>query len=193
MEDNRYAVFRSEAKQVVYKQLLNIDDVKDLNDHLIKMIDSDLVSTNIGTSLVSGKRVHIDVDLKSQDYKDLCINLKVTLRDYFPDLRLDPNARLYSQSYGSIKPHLDKNHDGVSNYTLLLYLTDNFDDGRLSIKMKRSFQEMQESEPNKFHKTFTFKPLRGYGIIFNKNLLHWASDIFSGIKNFLLIHFHSDF
>jgi hypothetical protein len=139
MENNIYGIFRSEAKQVVYKQLLNIDDVKNLNDHLIKMIDSDLVSTNIGTSLVSGKRVHIDVDLKSQYYKDLCINLKVTLRNYFPDLRLDPNARLYSQSYGSIKPHIDKNHDGMSNYTLLLYLTDDFDDGKLSIKMKRTF------------------------------------------------------
>lgn len=193
MEDDIYAVFKPEEKQIVYKQILNYDDVIMLNDYLVEMIDNDLVSTNTGTSLVSGIRVFIDINLRSEEYKDLCNNLVVVLSDYFPDLILDPNARLYSQSYGSIKPHTDKNHDNISNYTMLIYLRDDFDDGKLSIKTKRSNDEISEYENDKFHKVFTIKPIKGYGVIFNKSLLHWASEVYSGNKNFLLIHFYSNF
>lgn len=192
MEDNVYAIFKSE-EQIIYKQILNIDEAEIFNNYLVEMINNDLADKNIGTSLVNGVRMFVEINLKLENYNYLCDRLVIVLKDYFPDLRIDHHARLYSQSYGSIKPHTDKNHDGVSNYTMLIYLTDDFDDGKLSIKTKRTHDEISEYENNKFHKVFTIKPMIGYGIIFNKNLLHWASDVYQGNKNFLLIHFHSDF
>ena len=117
----------------------------------------------------------------------------MVLSDYFPDLRLDPNARFYSHQFGSVKPHKDGNHDGLCNYTLLIYLSDEFEGGKLSIKMKRSMEEMREAEPDKKHKVFTFNPMMGYGVVFSKDLLHWADELFEGEKNILLIHLYSKF
>ncbi len=98
-----------------------------------------------------------------------------------------------SHVHGNTRPHKDGNHDGVSNYTILLYLTDDFDDGKLSIKLKRSDAERLADEPHKYHKVFTIIPKKGYGVIFNKRLTHWANDIYEGHKNFIIIHVYSSF
>jgi len=74
-----------------------------------------------------------------------------------------------------------------------LYLTENFNDGKLSIKMKRTEDEKLEEEPDKHHKVFTFIPLIGCGVVFDKSLLHYAGEIIEGHKNFLLIHLASEF
>jgi hypothetical protein len=124
----------------------------------------------------------------------------IVLRDYFPDLEINSNARFYSHKYGKVRPHKDGNHDNICNYTLLLYLNDDFKDGKLSIKMKRRLEEIDDE---KKHKVFTLKPIKGYGVIFNKDcftrsafradLLHWAEEIWEGNKDFLLIHLFSKF
>jgi hypothetical protein len=86
--------------------------------------------------------------------------------------------------------HKYKSHDGLCNYTLIIYLTDDFDDGALSIKMKRTKEELK-IDPNMKHKVFTIKPIVGYGVIFNKELLHWASEVYMGSKNICIIHLYS--
>jgi hypothetical protein len=68
-------------------------------------------------------------------------------------------------------------------------LTDDFDDGKLSIKMKRTEEELQGSD--KLHKVFTIMPIVGYGVIFNKDLLHWASEVYTGSKNICIIHLYA--
>ena len=193
MEDNVFGVFRSDNAKIVYKQILNIDEVISLNDCLTQNINNNLTITNRGTSLVPGIRKHIDIDLKTSNHKYLCDRLNVVLSDYFPDITIDPNVRLYNQPYGSVKPHIDKSHDSKSNYAMLIYLTDNFNDGKLSIKIKRTPDEMVQYKNNEHDKIFTFRPMRGYGIIFDKNLLHYASEVYDNNKNFLLIHFYSCF
>jgi hypothetical protein len=119
--------------------------------------------------------------------------LYIVLRDYLPDAVISSDARFYNHQYGSVKPHTDGNRDGISCYTLLLYLQDKFEGGRLSIKMERSEKEQLISEPDKKHKVFIIEPKIGYGIIFKKNLIHWADEVVEGNKNFLLIHIYSIF
>lgn len=189
MEDQLNNVFKKEEKQILYKQILPDTECDEINSYLEC---NDLYKTHIGTSLVTGHRVFIDINLKELPYAFISDRLLATLSNYC-DLEIDPNARLYSHVYGGIKPHTDKSRDGFSTHTLLIYLTDNFDDGKLSIKTKRSVEEKLEYENNKHHKVFTFVPKKGYGILFDKNLLHWASEVYTGSKNFLLISLNCRF
>lgn len=189
MEDQTNSVFKKEEKQILYKQILPNHECDEINAYLE---NNNLHKTHIGTSLVTGNRVYIDINLKELPYTFICDRLVATLSNYC-NLEIDPNARLYSQIYGGIKPHTDKNRDGVSTHTLLIYLTDNFDDGKLSIKMKRSNEEKLECENDKHHKVFTFTPKKGYGILFDKDLLHWASEVYTGNKNFLLVSLYCQF
>lgn len=179
----------TETDKVIYKQILCDDEAKDYNNKFLEQMD--IYGFNTTMVLSTGHRQYIDINLK--DYEDITSRLFTVLRDYFPDLQVDHNARFYNHQYGSVKPHIDKCHDGISKYTLLLYLTENFDDGKLSIKMKRTDEEKLEDAPNKHHKVFTFTPLRGCGVIFDKSLLHYAGEIVEGHKNFLLIHLASKF
>ena len=168
---------------VIYKQILLEDEVLELNTYLMDRTHNQQIST-----LATGSRLYCDIDLDSHIITD---RLFIVLRDYFPDMKLDKNAKFYNHQYGAIKPHYDVNHDGVSTHTLLIYLTDDFEGGRLIIKTKRSDDErLLSSQPNHYHKVFTITPKIGYGVIFKKNHLHWADDCI-GNKNFLLIHMYS--
>ena len=187
--DNNFAIFKADSP-IVYKQILLPDEIELLNTYFMNQLNDN--NNNKSGGIATGRRLHVDVCLKSL-FVDICERLSIVLRDYFPDLQIDPNGRFYNHQYGGVKPHKDGCHDGKSNYTLLLYITEGFDDGRLSIKMKRTDDEIQQSEQDKFHKVFTFNQRKGYGVIFKKDLLHWANDNYVGDKNFLLIHLYSAF
>lgn len=178
--------FLSEEK-LFYKQILSIEEATDFNNLFVNLA----LQQNHNSNIVTGMRYHIDFNLKSQP--EFVERLVTVLKDYFADLEIDPNARFYSHQLGGVKPHTDSNHDNICNYTMLLYLTDTFDDGKLSVKTKRSEAERLLEEPNKYHKVFSFTPKQGYAVIFNKSLLHWANEIYEGQKNFLLIHLNSNF
>ena len=190
MEDEVHAVFKSEPNQVVYKQILTYFEAIELNE---LFLNSNSYWQDGAIKISTGLRPYIDVNLEDKDVKLVYDRLIIVLKDYFPDIKVSTDARFYNHQFGGTKPHKDGNRDGVSNYTLLLYLTDNFDDGKLSIKTKRSEEERLECNSDKFHKIFTITPKIGYGVIFNKNLTHWAADVLEGNKNFLLIHLYSDF
>ena len=189
MEDPVFAVFHRETSQVIYKSILTLVDVQEINALLVGRESG---WEDGATGLATGIRPFLGLDLE-KDLPDLIPHVKVVLRDYFPDLEVSTDARFYNHQLGSVKPHVDGNRDGKSNYTLLLYLGSDFEGGRLSIKMRRSNTELLESEPNKYHKVFTFEPLPGWGVIFHKSLLHWATEVIDGNKNFLLLHLHSEF
>jgi hypothetical protein len=187
MEDQHHGVFNSNTG-ILYKEILSIAKCDELNNRLNMEVNK--ANTSIVTNLVTGLRYHLDINIRDE-YPEICDRLYTLLDSYLADLRMDPNARLYSQAFGGIKPHRDINHDGISNYTLLIYLNDDFDDGKLSIKTKRTEEERLAFEPTKFHKVFTFRPIAGYGVIFDKNLLHYAADVNMGKKNLLIIHLYS--
>jgi hypothetical protein len=102
MEDNVYGVFNHEEKQIIYKQILEPDECKLLNDYLLSIIDNHLDTVNRG-NLVTGHRSYVDISLKN-DYSFIVEKLCTVLDNYFVNLRVDPNVRLYSQLYGSINP-----------------------------------------------------------------------------------------
>lgn len=170
-----------------YKQILSKEEATEFNNLFINMA----LQSNHNSNIVTGSRFYLDFNLKSQP--EFVDRLFIVLKDYFSDLIIDPNARFYSHQIGGIKPHTDSNHDNICNYTMLLYLTDDFDDGKLSIKTKRSEAEKLLEEPDKHHRVFTFTPKQGYAVIFSKSLLHWANNVYEGQKNFLLIHLNSNF
>lgn len=184
MEDGQYADFNSESG-IIYKQILNPDEISELSEYY----EGGVFQSN-GAGLATGYRKFIDINLR-ESHPFICDRLFTIMSGYLPDLKISPYARFYNHEYGGIKPHVDGNHDNVSNMTLLLYLSEDFDDGKLSIKIKRTSSELQDSEPDKLHKVFTFRPIAGYGICFKKNYLHWASEVYTGNKCFLLIHLYS--
>lgn len=166
MEDIENIVFYHEDYQVIYKQLLDPLSLKDLYEKLGSFIAESQSFSTISTGL----RKKADLNI-AQEFPEIYTNIKAALRDYFPDIELSTWARYYLHVIGDVKPHHDSQHEG--NYTLLLYLNDNFEGGRLSIKAKRSSVE-KIIEPEKNHKVYTFKPKAGWGVIFNRCLLHWA-------------------
>lgn len=173
---------------MIYKQILQPDEVEELNSLYINQCHSGI------SNLVTGQREYCDINLSEHM---ITKRLNTVLNDYFPGYLLDMYrryafgryGRFYSHLYGSVKPHTDVNHDNKSNYTILIYLTDDFVGGQLSIKTKRPDEERLLSEPDKYHKVFTITPKIGYGVIFKKDLIHYAQECF-GSKNFLLIHMY---
>lgn len=165
--------------QVLYKQLLQPDEVDELNNQYQNL-------TILNTNLTTGLRHYCDVDLTDSF---ITKRLYTTLNDYYPNMILDRWARYYKHEYGAVKPHRDINHDNKSNYTLLIYLSDDFEGGQLSIKTIRLEEELL-FQPEMHHKVFKIKPLRGYGVIFKKEELHWADECY-GDKIFLLVHFYN--
>lgn len=184
MEDPVYAV--SKQNDIIYKQILTPDECKELNNEWMNMP----LGHNIGTSLATGQRFHTDIDLNN--YPDIVKKLYIVLDNYYLNLEVLTDARFYSHLYGGIKRHTDENHDNRANYTLLIYLTDDFDDGKLSIQNKRTLQEREEHDYDMKHNVFTINPKTGYGVIFKKSYVHWANEVYTGNKNFLLIHLYVD-
>ena len=182
MEDSIYAVFRS-TDNIIYKQFLLSDEASEYNN-----IFANITTTSL-TTISTGLREYVDINLT--EYPDIVNRILIVLDNYLPDICLARYCRFYSHKYGHIKPHVDMNHDNKSNYTLLIYLTDDFEGGELSIKVKRTADDLELTEPNKFHHVFTFKPFKGYGILFRKNLSRWA-DYVIGNKN-LLLHLFSPY
>lgn len=188
MEDAELGVFYKEPAQILYKQVFSVEEADDLNT---AFTSAEALWKDGAVSLATGHRQFIEVSL--QDYDDIHTRILQVLNAYFGDLTLDRNCRFYSQLYGGVKRHMDGSHDNKSNYTLLIYLTDDFDDGKLSVKLPMAESEINPEDPDKKHKVFTIVPKKGYAVMFHKSLVHWASEVYTGNKNFLLIHMHSNF
>jgi hypothetical protein len=171
--------------QIIYKQIFGVDEAEELNNYFVGLLRNE-PSLFQSDELASGERFLYNIDLSEERFQFITDRLFLVLENYFHPLQMDRYGRFYSHRFGSVRPHTDRNHDNKSNYTILIYLTDMFE-GKLSVKMQRSVEERKLYEPDKKHKVFTFTPLRGYAVIFHKDLLHWAQETYSD-KNFLLLH-----
>ena len=191
MEDIDHLVFHNEpSQQIFYKPLLSSEEVLDFRNCFVKRFDQ---ISSVSGGLATGNRKRLEIDLQEDVMSDIRERIVTVLRDYFPDIQLASTARMYSQDFGGIKPHRDASLDGASSYTLLIYMSDNFDGGKLSLKLKRTDEEKSLLEPSKHHKVFTFTPKMGYGIIFRKNILHWAEEVLEGDKMIILFDIISAF
>lgn len=181
MEDQSNSIFVKRDQQVFYKQVL---DQYTLDD-LIKELDS-LQFTPNHTNLA--KRYRLEEDQISLELlKNIKRNIKITLSNYFNDFEIG-YIRFYRQEFGETKKHVDVSNDGKSNYTLLIYLSDDFEGGGLELKCKRTQEEIDNCPDykDKRHIKFSITPKTGYGLIFDKNILHWASEVY-GCKKSMLV------
>ena len=185
MEDSELGVFQSGT--ILDKQILSDDLINDL----IKIVDEfDPSNKPLNGSLAHRVRIdEADIDkLNSEIIQSTKSELNATLIGYFPDMEIG-EMRIYCQTFGDIKPHIDVATDGKSNVTCLIYLTDGYEGGELNIKIKRKDLTMN---PEKEHFKFTITPKKGYGVCFNKDSLHYANEVF-GKKLILLIDLKTSF
>lgn len=168
--DPQLAVFDSTSPDfILYKQILDEDTVKDIREAL-RQHESHYVSND--SSLVTRRRMessHMDNSILD------CIIARVqtTLYNYWHTVNIG-TIRFYKQEFGETKPHRDVSTDGRSNYTLLIYLTDDFDGGRLRLRRV----ECQGS--------IEIRPIAGFGVLFSKDKMHRATELY-GTKELILI------
>lgn len=166
------------SDHVFYKQVLDLDTVNEILSANL------LFDANLSGGISTGYREYADLNIEDFELKS---KLEIVLRDYFPDIEFENYCRYYNHVYGAVKPHTDSL--GPAQYTLLIYLSDDFEEGELSVKIKRS--EL-DTYPELKHKVFKFEPRKGYGIVFRKEFLHWAEEV-TAEKKFLLVHIRSSF
>ena len=76
----------------------------------------------------------------------------------------------------------------LDTHTCLIYLTDDFYGGNLSVKVPRSQTHINQfDEPEKKHLTVTVEPRQSYGLIFPKNYVHFNDELLGGDKIILLV------
>jgi hypothetical protein len=180
MEDLELGISIGEKTPFIYKQVLSRDLVEKLNSY----IDNAPLKPSIKGTLKFREKF----DLSEELINEVSDELKVTLVDYFPDLKIY-TMRIYVQTFGSIKRHTDVSFDGNSNLTCLVYLSD-IDSGQLKLETDR--YDDTSIEPDKKHLVFTITPKKHYGVIFKKNTIHWANDTYDK-KILLMIDIHSNY
>lgn len=119
----------------------------------------------------------------------LVTELTVTLSGYFVDFKVNPNnARIYESNYGTIKPHVDVAMYPGDTHTCLIYLTDDFEGGILTVKVKRDEEDMNTyGDIEKKHLCITPEPRETYGVLFQKGVIHYTDDLIGGCKIILLV------
>jgi len=122
--------------------------------------------------------------IEEQFMNDIKKELYITLINYFPNLYIG-DMRIYKQQFGSIDKHKDMSKDGICDMTCLIYLSEVNEGGELVLRTERPIEDLSYM-PNKKFYHFKIMPKKGYGIIFQKNTIHWADEVFSN-KIILLI------
>ncbi len=115
--------------------------------------------------------------------------LTVTLSGYFTEFSADPrNIRIYESHYGIVKPHVDVAVYPEDTHTCIIYLTDTFDGGVLTVKTKRDQAHiLSHGEEHKKYLCVTPEPRETYGILFQKGVIHYTDELLGGRKVILLI------
>ena len=165
MEDLDFAISKS-GTPFLYKSILDSEIIQKLTAFATEQVKSEFSG-----QLAPRWKIDLDPSFLPEIHQALI----TTLFNYFPDLEIG-ESRIYIQQFGKIKPHCDVSFDGHSNLTCLIYLTE-IDSGELILKVKRPEAELTV-EPHKKFFHFKITPKVGYGIIFRKELIHWAEEVF---------------
>jgi hypothetical protein len=64
MEDHVFGIFDKEPKQIIYKQILTLDEIDDLHTNL----KNNNINVNTTYGLASGHREHCDINIRD-NYK----------------------------------------------------------------------------------------------------------------------------
>jgi hypothetical protein len=179
MQDAAQVVFEAEC-HIIYKALLPQDLLLSVRSRL----DTGLCMEPTGTSAASiAQGLRYQRCLQLDDLPELEPVLRAALGGYFPDIKFADEVRLYRQICGGIRQHRDLQRASAT-YTLLIYLSDDFDGGELYLKRPRS---------EGGHWEFKVTPRAGWGIVFPKSTLHWADAVLGNAKDLLLLDLESQF
>jgi hypothetical protein len=170
--------------KLIYKSMIS----NDLREDILNFyLESTNLSSDNGSAYFPKRRVLRDLPV--QHILSLKQELEITMGQYY--LKFVPNTdyiRIYHSNYGIVKPHQDVPTHPAFTHTCLIYLTDDFYGGVLSVKIPRTDQHIQNyGEPEKKNLTVTMEPRKSYGAIFQKDLIHFNDELLGGDKIILLV------
>jgi hypothetical protein len=171
-------------QDILYKGMIS----KDLADSILKYYqENDSGQTDAGSAYFPKRRgwrglsPELELELETQ--------LKTTTSQYYR--KFNPNTsdpRIYHSNYGIVKPHRDIPTNPSHTHTCLIYLTDDFYGGVLSVKIPRSSKHLELfGSPEKKHLTISITPSKSYGVIFPKSMIHFNDELLGGDKIIMLI------
>ena len=160
----------------LYKNVFSYNMINELNMELDSAMYTEYMYDLAPRNKLEGNSISIPMQNKIKKY------IRLALSEYVNIISIS-NIRFYSQSYGSTKAHYDVPLDGKSTHTLLIYLTDTFEGGELTLKCKIPKDGMKNSNEFILH---VIKPKVGHGVLFNKNIFHWANEVY-GTKSIMMI------
>jgi hypothetical protein len=177
---------------IIYKSMISNDLKDDILNYYLNLVDHNVVSDNGSAYFPKRKTIkNIPQHFAQQLEKELLI----TMSQYY--LKFIPNIdyiRIYHSNYGIVKPHKDVPTKPTDTHTCLIYLTDDFYGGILSVKIPRSEEHIKLfHQEEKKHITVTIEPRQSYGIIFPKNMVHYNDELLGGDKIILLIDCEIDY
>ncbi len=171
--------------QVIYKSMISKDLQEDILNYY-RAKESTLEYVNGSGAFPLRRQIREIPDNLAQN---LTHQLQVTMSQYYtifvPNHK---NIRIYQSNYGITKPHCDIAIYLKDTHTCLIYLTDDFNGGKLSVKLPREKDHIQNyGSPDLKHINITPEPRIMYGIIFPKNTIHYTNELLEGDKIILLI------
>lgn len=181
-----------QGQELLYKRVLDISTVQ----RTLREVEIGN-STRIDAGFLACSRLRTEEGALSEELREeIRGQIRSSIGAYFGGFVELGDLRVWRQDFGEVKPHLDVCSSaacaGLSHvHTLLIYLTDDFEGGELSVKCPRRSNDL-DPEPEKRHRVFRFEPRIGFGILFSKRFLHWA-DMVCGCKQILLCDVASPF
>ncbi len=161
-------------ENILYKQILS----DDLTNELLHFFKSKNIISMNGSNLFPQRKQLRDIN------EELCNKIisevNTTLSNYFNSFEIDNNnIRIYYSDFGIVQPHKDVTIKDKYNNTLLIYLSDDFDGGKITVKVP--------IEEIKKHYYVTPEPRKCYGILFPKDCIHYTDELYTGGKYILLL------
>jgi len=183
MENNRQSA--TGLPQVIYKSMIS----SDLHDDILtyyRAKESTLEYVKGSSAFPLRRQIREIPDVLAQE---LSSQLKITMSNYYTMFEPNKkNIRIYQSNYGIILPHRDIPSYPGDTHTCLIYLTDKFVGGVLSVKLPRKETHILEfGLPELRHLNITPEPRVMYGIIFPKDTIHYTDELLEGDKIILLI------
>lgn len=171
--------------QVIYKSMISSELHEEiLNYYRAKETTLDFVKGSSAFPLRRQIR-----EIPSNLAHELARQLGITVAPYYTSF--EPNAqniRIYQSKYGIIQPHCDVPSYPGDTHTCLIYMTDEFTGGVLSVKLPRDKSHIQKfGYPKLQHINITPEPRAMYGILFPKHTVHYTDELLEGDKIILLV------
>lgn len=170
---------------ILYKSVISNDLKEDILSHYHE--NESKILCDGGSRIFPKRKVIKEIpDLFTKRLnKELVVTMSQYYTTFIPDIN---NIRVYHSNYGIVKPHIDIPTNSKNTHTCIIYLTDDFYGGNLSVKIPRTQEHFELfNQLDKKNLTITIEPCNQYGIIFPKNKIHFTDELLGGDKIILIV------